>query len=561
MTDDIALLLQRGLDRLIRRARIGRSPAPTHRRFVIVQIDGLSGEVLDRALLTGRMPFLRRLMARHGHRRRPMAVGMPTSTPAFQMALMYGVRPDIPGFHYHDKRRRMDIHFPRGGHAELVETDHARDRTGVLNGGSVYGCVFTGGADDALFSFTRLSRPTRRGLASVLTGGVVLGWVVLKSLALTLREIALVVPRMIREPGAAKLHWRWLQLHVGISVWVRELFTLAASRDAYAGLPAIYVNFLDYDVSAHAFGPRSRHAVDSLRGIDASIRQIWRVIRRVPGHRYDLFVLSDHGQAACVDFRSLSGGPPFERVLIEELVGRPTAPAASVEREPSYRHGLQTYGIGRPKPDTLPAAPHADSIYAESGGREAYQRDGIRVVSAGPNAFIYFLDNPEPLDADEIERRRPGFATAVAKVPGVGFVLARSPQGPVVYWRGEVHRLGKGEAGPFADRPDREAVLRGLHDLMAMRSAGDLVVYGIGAPEGNISYVPEVGAHAGPSPEELHTFLIQPARVKDQSPVRHPLELYDLFASYQTERPPVDAGRRKSARPAPGRARERAGGS
>ena len=39
-------------------------PQPTHRRFVVVQIDGLSAEVLDCALLSGRMPFLRRLMAR-----------------------------------------------------------------------------------------------------------------------------------------------------------------------------------------------------------------------------------------------------------------------------------------------------------------------------------------------------------------------------------------------------------------------------------------------------------------------------------------------------------------
>ena len=28
--------------------------------------------------------------------------------------------------------------------------------------------------------------------------------------------------------------------------------------------------------------------------------------------------------------------------------------------------------------------------------REAWERDGIRVVSAGPNAFVYFVDTPEP---------------------------------------------------------------------------------------------------------------------------------------------------------------------
>jgi hypothetical protein len=49
--------------------------------------------------------------------RATMAVGLPTSTAAFQMASMFGVRPDIPAFHYYDRARRGDIHFPRRGHA------------------------------------------------------------------------------------------------------------------------------------------------------------------------------------------------------------------------------------------------------------------------------------------------------------------------------------------------------------------------------------------------------------------------------------------------------------
>jgi len=40
--------------------------------------------------------------------------------------------------------------------------------------------------------------------------------------------------------------------------------------------------------------------------------------------------------------------------------------------------------------------------------------------------------------------------------------------------------------------------------------------------------------------------------VADRDPVRHPLELYDLFASYQTERAPLDVAERKTARPTPG---------
>jgi len=100
--DDLALALQRAIDRFVRRLRRGSAPERTHRRLLIVQIDGLSRVVLERGLASGYMPFLKRLL-RHGYRLEPMTVGLPTSTPAFQIAAMYGVRPDIPGFHYFDR--------------------------------------------------------------------------------------------------------------------------------------------------------------------------------------------------------------------------------------------------------------------------------------------------------------------------------------------------------------------------------------------------------------------------------------------------------------------------
>lgn len=75
---------------------------------------------------------------------------------------------------------------------------------------------------------------------------------------------------------------------------------------------------------------------------------------------------------------------------------------------------------------------------------------------------------------------------------------------------------------------------------MAMRSAGDLVIYGIGAPEGHVSYIDEVGAHAGPSQEELHTFVAAPEAAGLPARIDHPRELYDVFVRYQPmERPPI----------------------
>ena len=96
--DELALSAQRAVDRLIRRLRRGAAPTPTHRRLLVVQIDGLSRAVLEEALASGSMLFLARLLKRHDHRLKPRAIGLPTSTAAFHMAAMYGVRPDIPRF-------------------------------------------------------------------------------------------------------------------------------------------------------------------------------------------------------------------------------------------------------------------------------------------------------------------------------------------------------------------------------------------------------------------------------------------------------------------------------
>ncbi len=158
----------------------------------------------------------------------------------------------------------------------------------------------------------------------------------------------------------------------------------------------------------------------------------------------------------------------------------------------------------------------------------------VRIITAGPNAFVYFLDDAEPLPLEEIERRHPRAAARLSEHAGIGLVLARSARGPVYWWRGqEVSLDHDGADGPFADRADRQLVLSGLRDLMAMRSAGDLVVYGIGAPGSDVSFIEERGAHAGPSEHEMHTFFIHPATVTVPEPLSHPVKLYDHFAAYR----------------------------
>jgi hypothetical protein len=538
--DDLVLALQHVVDRLIRRVRLGPPPAAgERRRLLIVQIDGLSRSVLEQGLAEGRMPFLRRLLDGGEWRLRPMVVGMPTSTPAFQMAAMYGVRPDIPGFHFHDKIRREDVYFPRAGDAALVEERQSGGRRGIVDGGSSYGCVFTGGAVDNLFNFATIKRPTGTGLVRAVSNFVVLAWVALKALALTAVELARALLRLIADPvGEWRRGFKSLAIKVAISVWVRQLFNLAASSDIYRGVPAIYVNYLDYDVFSHAYGPRHRRALRALRRVDRSLRHLWRVSRRVPEHRYDMYVLSDHGQAHCTPFEKLAGGRRIERMLFDDVFTDATVREVTPTR-PAGRHrlssGIKAYRSGR-----APGVFQRFFNYLEDDFpwvlgelKEARERDDVRVIAAGPNAFVYFVHTPEPLTIQQIEDRWPALGETLSRCRGIGYVLARGNDGPVCFWRGKRYRLSASDPGPFAARSDAAAVVSGIGDLMAMRSAGDLVLYGIDAAEGNVSFIAEVGAHAGPSEDELHTFVIGAAQAPLPDPIEHPIQLYPYFMAYQ----------------------------
>jgi hypothetical protein len=467
------------------------------------------------------MPFVARLLARDGYRLEPMSVGLPTSTPAFQMATMYGVRPDIPGFHYYSRERGGDVHFPRAGHAAWVEQQLAGGRRGILRGGSAYGCCFTGGADNNFFTFATLTRPSGRGLLSALSPFFVLIWVLGKNVALSLYEIARALPRLVTNPKRR----RWLWLKVGISIWVRNFFTMGAARDLYEGMPRIYVNYLDYDEAAHASGPRSRRALRALRGIDGAIEQLWAVMRRVPEHRYDAYILADHGQTPCTPYQQITQGRRLERWIFDAFL-QPSAPEAR-------RSGLRT-GMRERRAETAALLQkfmnYLDEDFFRRPDPEAHEQDGVRAISAGPNAFLYVTGEPAPLDADALERRFPRLADKLSRSAGIGFVLARSGNGkPVCFWQGNRCELSAANPGPFAERPDAALVVEAVDGLMRMPSAGDFVIYGA-----NVSFIREHGAHAGASTDEMQTFIIGPPAMTPAG-VTHPAQLYSHFLRYQTD--------------------------
>ena len=119
--------------------------------LVMIQIDGLSLFELQRAIKSGKLPFLRRLMHRERYTPQPLYTGLPATTPAVQGELFYGVSSIVPAFQYFDRELGRMVNLFEPATAAALEKRLAGLGAGLLQGGSAYSDIFAGGAAEANF--------------------------------------------------------------------------------------------------------------------------------------------------------------------------------------------------------------------------------------------------------------------------------------------------------------------------------------------------------------------------------------------------------------------------
>jgi hypothetical protein len=464
----------------------------TRRRLVLVQLDGVSRARLESAMADGYMPFLRSCLASGRHVLSSTRSGAPASTPAFQAGLFYGVAPSVPGFVWFDRDTRREVRMDRAEDAAACERRLAR-RPGLLRGGTSYFSVFSGGASAPHFCLS--------GLAGELDldwyGRHLNGWDALASTLVHSVTAARGAVRLAREVGEGLvdgLRWSlavgstrheplFLAHRVLIGGVLRELAVQSLLVDMSRGIPAVYVDFIGYDETAHRRGPDARAALRHLASADAALAAVFAAAEAVPELGYDVYVLSDHGHVATRPFEAIAGVPLPEYVAVAER--------------------------GEP----LPRGPRASPNRGLLGGRTlgGGVADGIAVAEAGDLAHVYFLHDRGPLPLEAIRPRHWRVLAALSASPGVGVMGARGGRRGFALVRGDVLDLADPRDVARLPHPDPALLATYLSDLLSLPEAGDLVVLGWrGEGRGVIAYAWEFGSHGGVAPEEVECFVAHP---------------------------------------------------
>ncbi len=490
-------------------------PSLGARRVVLVQVDGLSRPRLERAMAAGYLPALAERLAAGGHALSSIRSGAPSSTPAFQAGLFYGVSPSVPGFVWFDRRTGRELRMDRPADAATVE---ARVAAGVsrplLRGGTSYFSLFSGGASLPYFCVSGLAgeldvewHERRLGAADALASAFAHAVGTARSAVRLSHEVGAGIVDGLRWSvalGRAKNEPRFLAHRLVVQGLQRELAVQNVLLDISNGVPAIYVDFLGFDEYAHRRGPDSEAALGNLVSIDAALEAILAAAEAVPALGYDVYVLSDHGHVATLPFESLAGAPLSEYV------------AAADRGEALPR---ETRRVGRRQ-----GLPGGRTLGGRRSGR-------IATAEAGDLAHVYFLDEPTPLPLEGVRSRHWRVLAALSASRGVGLMALRGGRRGFALVRGEVMDLADAREVARLPHPHPPILATYLSDLVSLPESGDIVVLGWrgeGMPV--VAYAWEFGSHGGVGPEETEAFIVHPAkRPHAFDRVIRPSELYRYF--------------------------------
>ncbi len=451
--------------------------------LVIVHVDGLGFDYLQKAIAQGLMPFIGKLIAEEGYEILPYRCGLPSTTPFCQAGILYGDNTNIPSFRWWDKDSGLLVAF--GGRSGFGHVAHKyfQDCEPLIKDGASIAACYSGGAKDT-FGLTYREQHTGN-LANPHSGIRVLSawlvdprhladWLVHGTLAVTKTIMAYLQAR-IQGTRPARMYVLDDMLEEIFLHHLTRFAVRAAMRENY---PVIYGGFYAYDETAHAFGPEGDYTRGMLRHIDHTISRI-AAERNQPGARqYALVVLSDHGQIETEPFVQRTG-----KHLANFIAG--WLPTYVVEE---YR------GI-RVEPQ--------DAI------------DGhIALTYSGGLAHLYFKDLSWRLGHNEIRSRFPGLIQNLSQINGIDFVLARDGASNIICAQEDEFRFTDSDLSQpglreFLSRfDDPDIIARQLDKLNSFARSGDLILFGALDGQKQINFEDQVGGHGSIGGEQLHPFVL-----------------------------------------------------
>ena len=507
--------------------------------LVVLQLDGLSHDVLSHSLRAGRVPEISRWIRSGTHRLGHWEALLPSTTPASQAGILHGNNDGIPNFRWLEKKtgRMLVANHPED--ATEIERRISNGEGLLSPGGASISNIFTGDGDRAFLVMSTI-KVKERGLGD----SDAFSWffvspynyvnMIVRYLAEVIKERvqssrqqrAGIVPHMGHHRG-----FPYPFVRAATNVALRSLGTSLIIQEMLRGTPVIYMDYTDYDEIAHHSGPERPESLDALDGVDRELRTLMKAAADAP-RPYRFVLLADHGQSLGQTFLQRYG-VTLQEVVRSLMGGKASVAAATAQIEDWGQLNTflgevsETKGVTGSLARTVTRGKREDG-HVDMGPREteytssdaaatdqAPELADLVVVAGGNLALIYFNTSTERMTLEEIGQAYPDLVQALANHPGVGVLIVRSAtRGLICVGKNGIHYLDEG-----AIEGEDPLAVYGEHAVAAVRRldeiehVGDIAVISLYDPEtAEIAAFEElIGAHGGLGGAQTRPFLLYPS--------------------------------------------------
>jgi putative membrane protein len=459
--------------------------------LIIIEIDGLSYNVLRKALDLGYMPTMRNLLS-EDYQIEPWNCGLPSQSSSSQLGILYGENANIPAFRWYEKDRNKLVVSNRLSDTAMLE-QRFNHLPGLLqDASSSLANMFSGNASRAVLTMSKLSQFRKFPKGSGHFFNFFLNpynyiHTILLMMLEFFREFYQSSIQIItrRTPRIRRTFLFAIERAIS-AVLIRELTTHLLIEDMFRGEKTIYATYIGYDVVAHHTGVASPGAMTTLRDIDKQIQRIIYAIENAP-RIYEIVFISDHGHSQGAPFQQLYGitlEQLIRKILKDQYTIRDTGAS---EETKGYVNTLLHLALA-PHRKLNKAAQRLYEQYKKERGEYFYfdiskqdssvQKSDIVLCVSGSLAMLYFTNFSQRLYLENMNIHFPGLIEALLCHPGIGFIAVESiVNGPVVINAKGMYYLNQKDyegINPLVMYEDNAASQ--LKKLFSYSNIGDLII-------------------------------------------------------------------------------------
>lgn len=301
----------RYVKRILRHALSRKTENKKFSGIIMLEIDGLSIHTLKKAIDKGVMPTLKGWLDNKTHTLKEWETDLSSQTGSSQAGILHGNNTDIVAYRWIEKENDNKLIVSgKLSHAPEIEK-RISDGEGLLKNGISVANMFSGDSKLSALTSSKVGGITRiynKTLHTIFLDSynfqrifILFLWDILLELKSRLmHKLHNIQPRLRRTIVYAAIR-------AGANVVLREGTTEILSSEIFRGeIDTAYATYMGYDEVAHHSGVEDEDVWGVLKHIDEQFSRLKSTIE-MNDRKYELVILSDHGQSKGATFKQRYG--------------------------------------------------------------------------------------------------------------------------------------------------------------------------------------------------------------------------------------------------------------